>query len=211
MTVSIVWFRRDLRLTDNPALAAAAGCGPIVPVFCHERALCTGRHGSPNRNAYLLASLRELDESLRAAGSRLHHRHGDPATELRRLAVECGASAVHVNRDHTVHARRRDQRVERALADAGVKLVGHAGITCAEPAEILTGSGSPFRVFTPFHRAWLAAPRRERAPKPRKLEPPPGIGRIPVGRPPRRRNWASTPRQSGSPRRRGRVRSTAGC
>ena len=62
MSVSIVWFRRDLRLTDNPALAAAAAAGEVVPVFCHERGLSAGRHGSPNRNAYLLASLRELDE-----------------------------------------------------------------------------------------------------------------------------------------------------
>ena len=78
MSVSIVWFRRDLRLADNPALAAAAAAGAVVPVFCFERGLSRGRHGSPNRNAYLLASLRELDESLRAAGSRLHHRPATP-------------------------------------------------------------------------------------------------------------------------------------
>ena len=184
MSVSIVWFRRDLRLADNPALAAAAAAGAVVPVFCFERGLSRGRHGSPNRNAYLLASLRELDESLRAAGSRLHHRLGDPAVELRQLAAECEASAVHVNRDHTVYARERDRRVESALAAHGVELVGHTGVTCAEPAEVLTGAGSPYRVFTPFHRAWLAAPRRERVPKPRKLDTPPGAERIAAGKPP---------------------------
>ncbi len=184
MTVEIVWFRRDLRLADNPALAAAAASGAVLAVFCFERSLCNGRHGSANRNAYLLATLRELDESLRAAGSRLHHRQGDPAVELPRLAAECRAGRVHVNRDHTAHARHRDRRVEAALAEGGVELVGHTGVTCAEPATIRTAAGSPFRVFTPFHRAWLAAPRRELAPTPRSLEAPPGGGRTAVGRAP---------------------------
>ncbi len=184
MSVSIVWFRRDLRLTDNPALAAAAAAGEVVPVFCHERGLSAGRHGSPNRNAYLLASLRELDENLRGAGTRLHHRHGDPATEIPKLAAQAGASAVHVNRDHTVHGRRRDQRVESALGTAGIELIGHTGITCAEPARIATGSGGPFRVFTPFYKSWLGAERRDLVPRPRKLTPPPGTSGLEVGRAP---------------------------
>ena len=91
MTLSIVWFRRDLRLTDNPALAAAASAGEVVPAFCFEHGLHSGRHSSPNRNAYLLATLRELDGDLRSVGSRLHYLSGDPATELPRLAADCGA------------------------------------------------------------------------------------------------------------------------
>jgi deoxyribodipyrimidine photo-lyase len=184
MSTAIAWFRRDLRMADNPALSAAATADGVVPVFCHEPGLAGGRHGSPNRNAYLLASLRELDDNLRAAGSRLHHRHGDPATAIAELATEVGASTVHVNRDHTAHARARDRRVAAALAEAGVELVGHTGLTCAEPAEIVTGSGGPFRVFTPFHRAWLDAPRRDRAPQPRMLRPPRGASRLATGRAP---------------------------
>jgi len=180
VNVSIVWFRRDLRLADNPALAAAAEAGAVLPLFCFEEALTGGRHCSPNRNAYLLASLRELDEGLRAAGVPLHFRHGDPAAELPRLAAECGAGTVHVNRDHTAHARNRDRRVAEALAGDGIELVGHAGITCAEPARILTGAGRPFRVFTPFSRAWLQAPRRDPAPRPRRLMAPSGAE---IGRP----------------------------
>ncbi len=182
MRVAIAWFRRDLRLADNPALTAAAGADGVIPVFCFEPGLTGGRHRSANRNAYLLACLRELDDGLRSRGSRLHYRHGDPAVELARLAVESGAEVVHINRDHTVHARRRDRRVEEALAAAGVELVGHSGLTCAEPAKVLTGAGSPFRVFTPFSRAWLDAPRRDLEPTPRKLSRPPGdiaIGSIP--------------------------------
>ena len=181
MNVCIVWFRRDLRLADNPALAAAARADRVLPVFCFEDGLTSGRHGSPNRNAYLLASLRELGDRLRAIGAPLHFRRGDPARELVRLASESGAGAVHVNRDHTAHARSRDQRVAAALAEAGSELIGHEGITCAEPARIVTGDGHPFRVFTPFSRAWLEATRRDPVPRPRKLVAPAGIA---VGRPP---------------------------
>ena len=184
MSVEIIWFRRDLRMADNPALAAAAATDEVLPVFCFERGLHSGRHASANRNAYLLASLRELDDRLKRAGSRLHYRSGDPAVQLRELAKECGARSVHVNREHTVHGRARDQRVERALAEDDVTLVGHSGVSCAEIATIVTGAGDPFRVFTPFSRAWLNAPRRDIAPRPRKLATPAGIA---VGRPPTER------------------------
>lgn len=185
MSADVVWFRRDLRMSDNPALAAAAASkGGVVPAFCFEPGLATGRHGSPNRNAFLLASLGELDESLRAAGSRLHLRRGDPAAEIAGLAREVGAGRVHVNRDHTAHARRRDQRVEASLAEHGIELIGHGGLTCAEPARIETASGGPYRVFTPFYRAWLEAPRRDLAPRPRRLHPPKDASRPAVGRMP---------------------------
>jgi deoxyribodipyrimidine photo-lyase len=181
MSVSVVWFRRDLRLADNPALAAAAGAEEILPVFCFEAALTDGRHSSANRNAYLLASLRELDDRLRSAGAPLHLRRGDPATEIPLIASECGAAEVHVNGDHTAHAVARDRRVAAALVEVGATLVSHEGIACADPATIRTAADRPFRVFTPFWRAWLDAPRRERAPRPRKLVAPAGIA---VGRAP---------------------------
>ena len=176
MSTAIVWFRRDLRMNDNPALAAAAEAGDVVPVFVFEAGLWKGRHASANRNAYLHASLRELDEKLRKAGSRLHFRSGDPVVQIKRLARECGAGAVHVNRDHTAHARSRDRRVAAELDGDDVRLVGHPGLTCAEIAAIETKSGGPFRVFTPFSRAWADAPRRDPAPRPRTLRSPAGIG-----------------------------------
>ena len=172
MGTAIVWFRRDLRINENPALAAAAEAEQVVPVFCFEHGLHSGRHSSPNRNAYLLASLRELDQGLRAAGSRLHYRAGDPAQVLADLAAETGAETVHANRDHTAHARQRDRRVWQQLHDAGVELIGHDGLSCAEITGIRTGSGGPYRVFTPFYRAWSRAGRREPARRPRRLSSP---------------------------------------
>ncbi|MGB2852570.1 MAG: deoxyribodipyrimidine photo-lyase [Solirubrobacterales bacterium] len=182
MSTSIVWFRRDLRLNDNPALAAAAGQAElVVPLFCFEQGLWRGRHASPNRNAYLLASLRELDEMLRKAGSRLFYRSGDPAIVLAKLAAETGAERVHINRDYTAHAGSRERRVRAALATAGAELVLHNGIACAEIEELETGSGGTYRVFTPFYRSWDGGRRRRPAGRPRRLRSPPSLGK---GRPP---------------------------
>jgi deoxyribodipyrimidine photo-lyase len=178
---AVVWFRRDLRLEDNPALRAAAESERVAAVFCFERGLWAGRHASPNRNAYLLACLRELDAALADAGGRLHYRRGDPAVEIPRFADECGAGAVHVNRDHTAHARERDRRVQEALAEAGRELIGHGGLTCAEIASLETSSGGPYRVFTPFFRSWSRAGRRDPAGRPRRLEAPSALA---AGRPP---------------------------
>jgi deoxyribodipyrimidine photo-lyase len=174
---AIVWFRRDLRMHDNPALAAAARAQRTVPVFCFEPGLYAGRHRSGNRNAYLRACLEELAVDLERAGAPLLVRDGDPAVELPRLARETGASRVHVNRDHTAHARARDRRVEEALSEAGAELAGHSGLTCAEIATIERGGGGPYRVFSPFHRAWEAAPRRRPAVRPRRLRSVAGLAR----------------------------------
>jgi deoxyribodipyrimidine photo-lyase len=179
---AIVWFRRDLRMNDNPALAAASEAEHLVPVFCFERGLWAGRHASPNRNAYLLDSLRELDENLKRAGSRLHYRRGTPAQVIPTLAQECDAAEVHVNRDHTAHSRDRDRAVADALGESGGELVGHGGVSCAEVARIETGSGGPYKVFTPFYKTWTRSGRRDLATRPRKLSSPSGLE---AGRPPR--------------------------
>jgi deoxyribodipyrimidine photo-lyase len=180
--VALAWFRRDLRLHDNPALAAACDAGSTVPVFCFEGPLHSGRHASPNRNAYLVAALRELGAGIEHAGGRLLFRSGDPAVQITRLARECGATEVHVNRDHTVHSRRRDRRVQDSLAEHEIELIGHTGVSCAEIAQIATGTGAPYRVFTPFYKTWLHASRRDLAPRPRKINTPtgPDAGRIPA-------------------------------
>lgn len=181
MSTAIVWFQRDLRLNDNPALAAAGRAERIVPLFCFEDGLWKGRHASPNRNAYLLASLRELDEMLNKAGSRLFYRSGDPALVLAELAAETEAEAVHINRDYTAHARARERRVRTALAVSGTELVAHNGIACAEIEELETGSGGPYRVFTPFYKSWDAERRRRPAGRPRSLRSPSSLSK---GRPP---------------------------
>ena len=171
----IVWFRRDLRLSDHPALRAAAdGAERLVPFFCFDDRLLHGRHASGPRTQFLLECLRELDRDLRDLGSGLVVRHGPPERELPALAGEVGATAVHVTADVSPFARRREARTRRALREAGVDIVGHPGLcTVDDPGAIRTGQGKPYTVFSPFHRRWLSCERREVLPAPRALPPLP--------------------------------------
>ncbi|KAB7741383.1 deoxyribodipyrimidine photo-lyase [Nostocoides sp. F2B08] len=156
MTTSVVWLRRDLRLADNPALLAAAkevgdGAdddeGVCVAVVLDETLL--GR--SERRAQRYLASLRALDDELDGSLTVLR---GRPETALPRLAKELGAGTVHVSRETTPYGRRRDERVEAALDDAGVRLRASGTPYAVGPGTILTGSDTPYKVFTPFSRAW---------------------------------------------------------
>ena len=180
----LLWFRRDLRLHEHPALTAALERGgAVVPAFCLDPRLLSGRHRSGSRTQFLLESLRALDDALRERGSRLVVRHGKPELELPSLAREAGASEVLATGDIGPYARRRDQAVARALAERGLALRLHPGLFVADdPAAIHTSQGTPYTVFTPFHRAWLRAPRRPVLPAPSSVPALPGglrPGRIP--------------------------------
>ncbi|MCX7616722.1 deoxyribodipyrimidine photo-lyase [Tepidiforma sp.] len=163
---SVLWFRRDLRLHDHPALAAAIEAGPVAPLFVLDPALVRGRWASANRTAFLLASLRELDAALRARGARLHVRIGRPADEVPRFARDVGASAVFVSRDYSPYARRRDAAVARALTACGIAFHARRGTLVHEPEDVRGAAGQPLTVFTPFYRAWSALPLRAPLPAP---------------------------------------------
>jgi deoxyribodipyrimidine photo-lyase len=182
--VAVLWLRRDLRLRDHPALTAAAQSERLAPVFCLDPRLLGGRHRSGARTQFMLECLRDVDRSLRALGSRLLIRHGIPERELPPLARELGADAVHATADIGPYARRRDAAVSSALATCGVDLALHPGLFVVDdPAEIRTGEGKPYTVFTPFHRSWERAPRREPLNRPGSLPGlPAGVrtGRIPA-------------------------------
>lgn len=173
----LLWLRRDLRIHDHPALAAALSkADAVVPVFCFDPRLLDGRHRSGPRTQFLLECLEALDAVLRRLGSRLVVRHGPPEQELSSLAHSVDASAVHATGDVGPFARRRDQAVEQALARAGVAVCWHPGMFVADdPSVIRTGQGGPYTVFTPFYRAWLEAPRRD------ILEAPASLPSLPDG------------------------------
>ena len=95
MSTAVVLFNRDLRVRDNPALAAAAKAERTVPLFVLDDALLGSRFAAPNRVAFLLEALRDLDDSLRKAGARLYLRRGDPVEEAVKVARECGADELH--------------------------------------------------------------------------------------------------------------------
>jgi deoxyribodipyrimidine photo-lyase len=147
-----MWFRRDLRLADNPALLEAAGDGDVLPLFVLDPALW-GPAG-PSRRAYLGASLRALDASLRQRGAGLSVVRGDPVRRVVLAAREVGASRVHVAADFGPYGRRRDEEVEQALAEHDIELVRTGSPYAVAPGRVTNGSGQPYKVYTPFSRAW---------------------------------------------------------
>jgi deoxyribodipyrimidine photo-lyase len=151
-TPAVMWFRRDLRLADNPALLEAAADGPVLPLFVLDPALW-GPSG-PSRRAYLGASLRALDSALRQRGSQLSVVRGDPARRVALAARAIGARRVHVAADFGPYGHRRDLAVEQALAGHGVELVRTGSPYAVAPGRVTSGSGEPYRVYTPFSRAW---------------------------------------------------------
>jgi deoxyribodipyrimidine photo-lyase len=181
---AIVWFRRDLRVHDHPALAAAlAQEERVLPVFCLDEALLHGRHASGPRTQFLLECLAELDGALRERGSGLLLRRGPPERELAELALRTNARALHFSSDVTPFARARGERVRSALEGSGVKLHGHPGLGAIdELGAPRTQAGKPYTIFTPFHRTWEREGRREVLGAPRELPAlPPRLakGRIP--------------------------------
>jgi deoxyribodipyrimidine photo-lyase len=167
---AVVWFRRDLRLHDHPALTAAAvGDRPVVPLFVLDPELLQGRFASPNRTWFLLGCLRALAEDVAERGAPLVVRVGDPGVVVPDVARLAGATDVVVSRDHGPYGRARDQRVAEALAATGVRFHAKRGVLVHEPEELATGGGSPFRVYSPFRRAWGALPRRSVLPAPERL------------------------------------------
>jgi deoxyribodipyrimidine photo-lyase len=158
---AVLWFRRDLRLHDHPALAdALATADRIAPLFVLDPTLITGRWRSPNRTWFMLASLAELAASLEAAGSVLVVRVGRPELVVPAFAAEVGARTVHVSRDYAPYGRARDGRVAEALRQIRVALHAAPGNLIHEPEDLATRSGTPYRVFGPFHRAWSTLPVR---------------------------------------------------
>jgi len=153
--LTIWWLRRDLRLADNPALLAAVAEGPVLPLFVGDPVLRKGAGRA--RAAWLAAALVDLDGELREAGGPgLSVVEGRPEEVVRRVAAEVGAATVHVSADFGPYGRRRDARVAEALAADGRTLQATGSPYAVAPGTLLNQYGTPFQVFSPFHRAWSA-------------------------------------------------------
>lgn len=149
-----MWFRRDLRRSDNPALLAAIeaaradGDGRVVPLFVIDPRLW--EPAGPVRQTYLVRSLDELGASM---GRNLLIRHGDPRQVLAEVVRASKASSVHIAADFGPYGSERDRDVEQGLR---VPLVRTGSPYAVAPGRITKGDGTPYRVFTPFYRAWMA-------------------------------------------------------
>lgn len=154
---ALVWFRRDLRDYDHAALAAALQSSRAVYcAFVFDRDildLLPSRHD--RRLHFIHASLHELDAALRARGGGLIVRVGRASAEIPALAQRLGVQAVFAHRDYEPVAKMRDQKVAAALARSGIAFVSLKDQAIFDGDDILTASGKPFSVFTPYARAWL--------------------------------------------------------
>lgn len=147
-TRSIFWFRRDLRLRDNPALLAAiAESDEVIPLFIVDSQVAS--RAGEFRRAYLAESLRALDESLRG---NLHVIAGEPEVVLQELMKKYKATSVHVSSDYAPYGVARDLRVE----GSGISLTRTGSGYAIPPGQVLKADGSAYRVFTPFFKAWSA-------------------------------------------------------
>lgn len=141
-----MWFRRDLRLSDNPALCEAADGGQVVGLFVIDPALVRAS-GAP-RIATLYRTLRALDRQL---DGRLVIRHGRPAEVVPAVVRQSGATAVHAAEDFGPYGRRRDAEVARRL---NVPLLLNGSAYAVEPGEIDNGAGNGYQVYSAYYRAW---------------------------------------------------------
>ncbi|HUB98779.1 MAG TPA: deoxyribodipyrimidine photo-lyase [Solirubrobacterales bacterium] len=182
MKTALILFNRDLRVHDNPALLAAAAAERTVPLFVLDERLLRSRFAAPNRVAFMREALAALDEGLKRRGARLIVRRGDPIEEALAVARGCGATALHVSADWSTYARRRERRLAAACAAERIEFQAHPGVTIVPPGAVTPTDGDHFKIFSPYHRAWSAAPLREVRGAPRKLRLPRGIaaGRLPA-------------------------------
>ncbi|HPU85148.1 MAG TPA: deoxyribodipyrimidine photo-lyase [Candidatus Latescibacteria bacterium] len=167
----MVWFRSDLRLTDNPALHFAASTGkPVLPVFVRNTARDVPWAQGQASKWWLHESLVSLDASLREKGTRLILRDGDPGSALTALAVETGADTIVWNSPREPDGRETDAELERQFRRAGISVKVWPSAYLFSPDDIRTREGKPFLVFTPFWNACRAEkPPREPLPAPARL------------------------------------------
>ncbi|MFM9082351.1 MAG: deoxyribodipyrimidine photo-lyase, partial [Actinomycetota bacterium] len=147
---AVWWIRRDMRLADNGALVSAAARGAVVPLFVWEDNLLGG--AGEIRRAFVFEALSSLDA---ATGGRLVYREGPAVRAVPEFCRLVGAESVHITEDFAPWGRARDQRVERALAAAGVEFVRADTPYVIPPGTVRKDDGTPLKVFTPFYKRWL--------------------------------------------------------
>ena len=173
---SLVWFRHDLRLSDNPALAAAvARGGPVVCLYVlDDETPGKWAHGSASR-WWLHHGLQVLSEDLKALGSRLFLYRGRGGDVIADLAQAWGAGAVYWNRSYAPFDREPDSALKAALTAQGIDAQSFNGNLISEPVRVRNKTGGVFKVFTPYWKTISAHPVDPPIPAPRTLPSPPSL------------------------------------
>ena len=165
---SIWWIRRDLRLTDNPALHSALEVGDLIPVFIIDPAFSTQ---SPRRRSFLYEGLSSLNKNLQTRGSYLVIRTGKPVDVLRQLIQEANATAIFAEEDYTPYARKRDSQIASQLP---VQLI--LGQTVHHPEFVKKADGKPYTIYTPYSKIWKSLLQEIKLiPAPKNINTPAGI------------------------------------
>lgn len=173
----IVWYRNDLRIHDHPALSLAVrSADHVIPVFIFDETIYNGKHGSSNRNRFLVESLEDLKASLKKIGGDLVIRNGDAKQVLTTLAKEFDASAIYYTADYTPYAIKRDRQIQDTFAGTETEVRALPGrLIVSTLDKIKTKNGTAHKVFTPFWKTWMNVGRRQLATDPSAISLPSGI------------------------------------
>ena len=166
----LLWIRRDLRVSDNTALyEACRSADEVAPLFVLDPPILSRPDTGTSRVAFLMNSLQELDRALHKIGGRLIVRYGDAHDTIMAAVAEADVTAVYFNREYEPHLRKRDDRVILSLKAAGIEVNSYKDQVIAEPGEVMTATGAPYTVFTPYYRTWLKAALASPLPVPDRI------------------------------------------
>ncbi len=159
-SIGLCWIRRDLRLHDHAALSQCTLENDVVHiVFIFDDAILDpikAKASSDKRVQFICESVIEINQALVAKGGSLWIRYGNPVDEIPKLAQELGADRLYFNRDYSPYAMRRDRLVSDRVIGEGRDVFSFKDHVVFEPTEIVKSDDTPYRVFTPYSRAWIS-------------------------------------------------------
>ena len=179
--LAIVWFRRDLRVTDQRALdEALAASEKVVPIYVTSTWQNEHRWTGPKRQSFLCGCLASLAGNVEALGGKMLFRAGQAEIVLRKLVEESGATAIYFNRDYDPFGRETEEKIASMADELGIEIHSFKDIVLHERDEILTKTGGPYRVYTPYSRSWFDAEKSAPKRAPRAIPTPDGLKSDPV-------------------------------
>ena len=176
MSISVCWFRKDLRLNDNPAWNSACSDGDVIPVFVLEPSMLES--ASQRKKDVMFSNLMALKAELESLGGYLFIIEGPAREALPDLLSEWDATSLHFNNDHSPVGKSRDDRINETL---DIKVVRHWGNLVQPPGTVVSGTGAVHKVFTPYFKKWVTVetPNSQICPPPRFCTQPKGSSILP--------------------------------
>lgn len=155
-TVSICWFRRDLRLQDNAALFhALKSAEPVLPIFIFDSEILDKLEDKADRRVeFIRAALMEMQEQLIAVGSSLEVYYGKPGDIFKQLLATYKIINVFTNHDYEPYAKERDNIIKELLKSNDAEFYTYKDQVIFEKEEVMKDDGKPYSVFTPYSRKW---------------------------------------------------------